>query len=104
MRHPQGTAWAISVALVLIVGASACGGESSDGHPGHGIVKSLDADARKVTLDHEAIPGLMKAMTMTFDVAPDVALDGIGQGAEVDFRVREEGGVYTVTEIRRSGS
>ena len=44
----------------------------------------------------------MKAMTMTFNVAPGVALDGIGQGTEVDFRVVEEGGVYTVTEMRSS--
>jgi Cu/Ag efflux protein CusF len=57
-----------------------------------------------VTLDHEDIPGFMKAMTMTFTLAPDVALDGIDPGAKVDFRVKEEGGVYTVTAIRGSGS
>ena len=104
MRQFQRTAWAISIALALIVGASACGGESPDGHAGHGIVESLDVDARRVSLDHEDIPGFMKGMTMTFNVAPGVALEGIGQGVEVDFRVKEEGGVYTVTEIRPSGS
>jgi Cu/Ag efflux protein CusF len=57
-----------------------------------------------VTLDHEDIPGFMKAMTMTFTLAPDVALDGIDPGAKVDFRVKDEGGVYTVTALRGSGS
>ena len=50
------------------------------------------------------IPGLMKAMTMTFDVAPEVALEGLEPGAEVDFQVKYEGGAYVVTELRRSGS
>ncbi len=104
MRHLQRTARTISIALVLMVGGAACGEDSSHGHPGHGIVKSLDADARDVTLEHGDIPGLMKAMTMTFKVAPGVALDEIRQGAEVEFKVKEDGGVYTVTEIRRSGS
>ncbi len=103
MRHLQRTAWAISIAVALIVGASACGGEAPADHPGHGIVKSLDADAREVTLDHGDIEGLMDAMTMTYKLAPGVALDGIAEGAEVDFRVKKEGGVYTVTEMRRTG-
>ena len=104
MRQLQPTAWALSIVLALIVGISGCGGESPDGHAGHGVVVSLDADARKISLDHEDIPGFMKAMTMTFNLAPGIALVGIDAGTEVDFRVNEKGGVYTVTEIRRTGS
>ena len=40
---------------------------------------------------------------MTFDVAPGGELDGIDRGAEVDFRVKEERGIYTVTETRPAG-
>ena len=84
--------------------ATACGVTSPDGHSGTGIVKEVDTSARKITLEHEDIPGLMKAMTMTFHVAPDVPLEEVAPGNEVDFRVKEERGVYTVTEIRRQGS
>lgn len=82
-----------------------CGAETGAAVPAraHGVVKKLDVGARTVTLDHGDIPGLMKAMTMTFDVAPGVALDDLRPGAEVDFWVKEEGGTYTVTEIHRSG-
>ncbi len=104
MRNPISVAMAVMLGLVLLLGLPACGAGSSDAHPGHGVVTHLDAAARTVTLDHEDIAGFMKAMTMTFDVAPGVALDGIDAGAEVDFRVKLEGGVYTVTEIRRVGS
>lgn len=104
MRHPKTIAGAGALGLVLLLGLSACSPGTSTSHPGHGVVKSLDSEARKVTLDHEDIPGFMKGMTMTFNIAAEVALDGIGPGAEVDFRVKENGGVYVVTEIRRSGS
>lgn len=92
------------VCLALVAGADACGGASEEDHPGHGVVTSVDVGARRVTLDHEDIPGLMKGMTMTFEVAPGVPLDGVSEGMEVDFRVKYEGGVYTVTELRGSGS
>lgn len=104
MRGLQTAAWTALLGLLLAIGPAACGGASSGDHPGHGVVTEIDAEARTVTLDHEDIPGLMKGMTMTFALAPDVALDGIHPGAKVDFRVKEENGVYTVTAIRGSGS
>lgn len=90
------------IVVALVASAAGCSGGSSEGRS-HGIVRNVDAEARKVTLEHEEIPGLMKAMTMTFDVAPGVALGGLGPGSEVVFRVEEEGGVYTVTEIGSAG-
>ena len=57
-----------------------------------------------MTLDHGDIPGFMKAMSMAYDLAPGVELEGIDPGATVDFRVKKDGGAYIVTEIRRSGS
>ncbi len=104
MRDPISVAMAVMLGVVLLLGLPACGGESSDAHPGHGVVKQVDAAARTVTLDHEDIAGFMKGMTMTFHLAPGIPLDGIEAGAEVDFRVKLDGDVYTVTEIRRVGS
>ena len=103
MKGLKRMAWGVLIVSGIAVAASACGGGASRGQRSHGIVKSVDAEARTVTLDHEDIPGLMKAMTMMFQVAPGVALDDLRPGAEVDFWVKEEGGTYTVTEIRRSG-
>jgi len=104
MKGVKRMIWVALIVSGLAAAASACGGGSSEGQRSHGIVKSVDAEARTVTLDHEDIPGLMKAMTMMFQVAPGVALDDVRPGAEVDFWVKEENGTYTVTEIRRSGS
>lgn len=99
MRGSRRAAWLVLIMGSLVVAAAACGG-SSEGKRSHGIVEDVDPDARKVTLDHEDIPGLMKAMTMTFDVAPGVPIGDLEPGAEVEFRLREESGAYVVTEIR----
>lgn len=104
MRFQHRVSWIAAAVVALALGATACGGTSPDSHPGTGIVKEVDAAARTITLDHEEIPGLMKGMTMTFNVAPDVRLEEIPLGAEVHFRVKEEGGIYTVTEVQRQGS
>ena len=103
MRHLRKIASLIVFGIVLSGAVFACGGAASEAQRAHGIVRSVDAAAQKVTFDHEDIPGMMKAMTMVFDVAPGVELDDLRPGAEVDFWVKEEAGVYTVTEIRRSG-
>lgn len=90
--------------IALAVSTAACGGSTADGFPGRGVVEGVDAAARTVSLNHGDIPGLMKAMTMTFEVAPGVSLEGIAAGVEVDFRVKHENGVYTVTAIEVAGA
>ncbi len=104
MRHLRRTGWVIALGITLAGAGFACSGAAPEGQQVHGIVRSVDAGAQKVTFDHDDIPGMMKAMTMVFDVAPGVALEGLRPGVEVDFWVKEEGGVFTVTKIRRSGS
>ena len=101
MRATCKVVWIAGALLALALGAAACGGGAPEEHAGHGVVQALDVQARTITLDHEDIPNFMKGMTMTFELAPEVALEGIEPGAEVDFRVHEQGGVYTVTEVRR---
>lgn len=103
MRPLRSLACMLVLSLALAALPSACSRSASQGQ-GHGTVQGVDADAREITLDHGDIPGLMKAMTMTFDVAPEVALEGLEPGVEVDFQVKYEGGAYVVTELRRSGS
>jgi Cu/Ag efflux protein CusF len=88
-------AWIALLALALV----ACKPPAPTEHAGHGTAIDVDRAARTITLDHGDIPGLMKGMTMTFAVAPDVDLEKVEKGAVVDFRVRSEGSAVTVVGI-----
>jgi Cu/Ag efflux protein CusF len=89
--------WSTALAIAWL--ATACGGGANEGE-GTGVVRALGANGRTITLEHGDIPGLMKAMTMEFDVAKPEQLATVEVGETVDFRVVHEGGVYTVTELR----
>lgn len=52
-----------------------------------GMVVRLDVAQGTVTVSHEAIPGLMDAMTMPFQVRDRAALDGLTPGMVVTFTV-----------------
>ena len=82
------SSWAgLLVAAVFVIGGC---GRSADSayeasaqaarYPIAGVVRGADASTRQVTVAHEAIPGFMDAMTMSFVVkeawAPTVAQDG----------------------------
>lgn len=86
--------------LLLALPVAGCGGDQSDA-AGRGVVVAVDAAKGEVTLDHGDIPGLMKAMKMTFQADPAL-LAGIEPGQQVDFTVRYEGGRYEVTAISPS--
>jgi Cu/Ag efflux protein CusF len=86
----------------LLAAAAACGGSGPKAAASHGVVRAVDASARTITLEHEDIPGIMTAMTMTFEVAPDVSLEGVAPGAKVDFEVTEDPNGIRVTKLSRS--
>ena len=66
-----------------------------------GVVESVDAAAKTVTINHEAVDSLeWPAMTMTFQ-APDIDLGAIKAGDKVSFEVTAVGMDGTVTSIRR---
>jgi protein SCO1/2 len=68
----------------------------------HGKVIAVDAEKKKVTLDHEDIPGLMKAMKMDFTVTDAKLLEGIkaGDGVQGKLLVKSEGD-YVLTELKK---
>ena len=88
-------------ALVGAVAVAACGGEGNGEGSGTGVVRGIDAANAQITLEHGDIPGLMKAMTMTFEIADPKLLGGVEIGSEVDFRVRYANSEYTVTDLDR---
>jgi Cu/Ag efflux protein CusF len=56
-----------------------------------GIVRGLVPDLGAVILTHEAMPGLMGAMTMAFEADDPRLLAGLGPGDRVRFTVRHAG-------------
>jgi Cu/Ag efflux protein CusF len=81
--------------VVLAAALAACGGGEA-GH-GEGVVLQVHGDGR-VVIEHGDITGVMKAMTMEFEVDPAL-LEGIEPGDRVAFRIADAGGRYRVTEL-----
>jgi protein SCO1/2 len=66
-----------------------------------GKVVTVNVEKGKVTLDHEAIPGLMGAMTMPFDVENAKLLDGLKAGDQVHGKLKVQGSNYTLVELMK---
>ena len=101
MSRVKRMAYGVLIAVGLAAAIVACDGGPQEPVRGQGVVEDVDVADRKLTLDHDEIPGLMKPMIMTFDVAPGVAFDDLRVGDEISFWVKAGSGTYTVTEIRR---
>jgi protein SCO1 len=79
----------IVVAAALLAGISGCHRAAPKGeikasltrsYPVRGVVVKTDAQDGQVTLNHEAIPGLMEAMTMAYPVTDRAALSELHPG------------------------
>ena len=91
-----------SLLLAAGIALGACGGEPQDTvASARGTVRAVDPARAQVTIRHGDVPGMMRAMTMTFEVADPALLEGVGAGDEVDFDLRYAEGVYTVTALAR---
>ncbi|WP_420389475.1 efflux RND transporter periplasmic adaptor subunit [Marinobacter sp.] len=67
-----------------------------------GVITAIDPDKHKITLNHEPIPELSwPSMTMGFSVAPEVNLEGVGEGDTVTFTLIPAGGGQQVTGISK---
>ena len=95
MEKLRSALFAACAALAL----GACGAGNGGAHRAEGVVQAVDAAAKQVTIEHGEIPGLMRAMTMTFEVADAALLRGIEPGDGVRFAVEHVNGVYRVTEL-----
>jgi protein SCO1 len=97
MRTPRAvTAFALALLLVL---AAACGPERFEAK---GTIVEVRADLGQVMIDHEDIPGLMPAMTMSFDVDPEIVA-GLAKGDAVRFRIAKEETSFRVVTIAKVG-
>jgi len=55
------------------------------GYAMRGLVLSVDAVHKSFVVSHDAVPNVMAAMTMTFDVRDARELEGLGPGVLVEF-------------------
>ena len=69
-----------------------------------GIVRSVIPQLGAVFLTHEAMPGLMEAMTMGFEAQDRKILDGLAPGDLVRFTVRRDGERLVLVAIEKLGA
>jgi Cu/Ag efflux protein CusF len=66
-----------------------------------GIVRAVMPQAGAVFLTHEAMPGLMEAMTMGFEAENPKLLNGLAPGDPVRFTVRKDGERLVLVSIAK---
>jgi protein SCO1/2 len=96
----------VTLALLLALAGCKDGGE---GKKAAGIseyevrakVVAVDAAQPAVTLDHEDIPGLMKAMEMEFRVQDPKLVEGLKVGDQVQGRLKKGATGYVLTHLEK---
>ncbi len=73
------------------------------GYPVKGIVTAADATAGTITVKHEEIPGIMRAMTMVFKVEP-AALAQLGAGQSLLGRIEKRGRDWWLFNLKLLGT
>jgi protein SCO1/2 len=82
---------AVLAALLLV----ACGSEARR-RPAHGLVVDVSRELGQIVIEHDAIPDLMPAMTMNFEVPDAELLARLAPGQVIDFEVEFDGKAYRV--------
>lgn len=68
-----------------------------------GVVKQIDLEKGKITVDHETIPGYMEAMEMTEPVKDKAMLENVKVGDKIDFEIERIGSNITFTKLTKTG-
>ena len=72
----------------------------ADAHLTKGVTTKIDTKLNKVTIDHEELTSLdMPAMKMVFQVSDPALLEGLAEGATINFAAERINGKLTVTSI-----
>ena len=88
----------VGFAVVLLAG---CGKDPDRIYDFRGQVVSIDPSGRTVVIDHEDIPGLMRAMKMPFAVEDPVLVDGLVPGITVEGKLKVVSGKFVLLELKR---
>ena len=74
-----------AVAIAIVLGAVTWSPAQTKEYTINGMVLRVDPARRNVLVSHDAVPGLMAAMTMSFDVRDAKELTGVQPGNAVTF-------------------
>lgn len=85
-------------AALALLAALACG--RSNVYVVHGIVREVDAESKQAVIEHEDIPGLMSAMTMSFDVPDPTVLAKLTPGEKVLFELEVAEKSFRIVGVR----
>jgi protein SCO1/2 len=69
-----------------------------------GKVVSVDKSGKKLTVDHEAIPGFMGAMTMPYPVKDEHLLDHLSPGDQVTAKVVSGDGQFWLENVETTNA
>lgn len=84
--------------------ALACGGDAGTRHYSvRGTVHDVQVERRQVLVEHDDIPGLMPAMTMSFDVASDAVAERLRSGQVIEFDLAFDGHAYVLVDFEVVG-
>jgi len=70
---------------------------------GIGVIKNVDKDKGKLTIDHEDIKGYMSAMEMDFSVNDRTLLEPLKVGDKVEFQLERSGEKVVITKMTKTG-
>lgn len=68
-----------------------------------GVIKKIDAENGKLTVDHEDIQGYMSAMEMTESVKDKAMLETVKTGDRIDFEIERTGSKIVFTKLTKTG-
>jgi Cu/Ag efflux protein CusF len=88
------------VGLSLLIGCSGGSTKSEREYPIRGRVVAVSKD--QITLDHEAIPGYMGAMEMSFAVSKPELLQGLQPGDQVHGTLNAGDGSPVITQLQKN--
>ena len=89
------------VSLVLIGCQSRSNAPKEKSYDVKGTVVSVNLNEPSVELDHQDIPGLMKAMVMPFKAASPKLLEGLKPGDKVQGKLKVAAGGQTITVLEK---
>lgn len=84
--------WRVAPLLLAL----ACGAPR---YEGQGVVRGVYPDEGQVSIEHGDIPGLMSAMTMSFDVPDRALLERMRPGMLISFTLRRERHAFQVIDF-----
>jgi len=90
--------------VLVALGFAACNEEGGPGvYATRGTVEDVDHAGAQALVDHEDVPGLMRAMTMNFAVPDEEVLARLAPGQVIEFDLRFTGRSYEIESFEVVG-